>query len=271
MSTEKYTRIDLEFPVRPAVRFGWDSAPHPFLVERISANNERYRGYLRRFQELDDALSRIPVDQSGEGIPCWRNDWMPALDAVSLYGFTNILRPALYLEIGSGMSTKFVRQAIRDQNLTTHIVSIDPHPRSDVDLICDEVVRRPLEDCDLTVFDRLQQGDILFCDNSHRAFQNSDVTVFFTEILPRLKPGVWVGIHDIFLPHDYPEAWLRRFYNEQYLLAAWLLAGDRLQIEFPAYHCAVTAGLRADADPLLSKLHKRGANEGAGAFWFSMR
>ena len=66
----------------------------------------------------------------------------------------------------------------------------------------------------------LSAGDMVFIDNSHRAFQNSDVTVFFTEVLPALPAGVAYGIHDIFLPDDYPAGWSDRFYNEQYLLAA---------------------------------------------------
>jgi hypothetical protein len=44
--------------------------------------------------------------------------------------------------------------------------------------------------------------------------------------LPRLKPGVLIHIHDIFLPYDYPPEWSDRFYNEQYLLACVLLTRE---------------------------------------------
>ena len=33
-----------------------------------------------------------------------------------------------------------------------------------------------------------------------------------------------IGIHDIFLPFDYSWKWQERVYNEQYLLASFLLA-----------------------------------------------
>ncbi len=65
----------------------------------------------------------------------------------------------------------------------------------------------------------------MFFDGSHRVFSNSDASVFFLEVMPRLKPGVIVHIHDIALPDDYPEIWSRRLYNEQYALAAMLLCG----------------------------------------------
>jgi hypothetical protein len=67
---------------------------------------------------------------------------------------------------------------------------------------------------------------------------NSDVTVFFTEVLPVLASGVTIGIHDIFLPYDYPAAWVDRYYSEQYLLACYLLSeASGFEILLPAF-CA---------------------------------
>jgi hypothetical protein len=155
------------------------------------------------------------------------NPFFSALDAISLYGLLGSREPALYFEVGSGNSTKFARRAVSDLHLKTKIISLDPSPRAEIDTLCDRVIRQPLEDVDIALFDELQAGDILFVDNSHRVFQNSDVTVFFLEVLPRLKPGVIVHIHDIFLPFDYPRAWVNRHYSEQYLLATYLLAEYR--------------------------------------------
>ena len=108
----------------------------------------------------------------------------------------------------------------------TRIVSIDPQPRAEVDELCDRVLRVPLEAADLSVFDELSDGDVLFFDGSHRTFMNSDATVFFLEVLPRLADGVLVGVHDVFLPYDYPRDFADRYYSEQYLLAAHLIAGN---------------------------------------------
>jgi len=118
-----------------------------------------------------------------------------------------------------------------DYSKTNRITSFDPLPRAECDALCDHIVRSRLDDADLAVFDDTQPGDVLYMDGSHRCFQNSDVTVFFLEVLPRLRPGVIVGVHDIFLPEDYPPRRMGRFYSEQYVMAAYMLGrGDRLEI-----------------------------------------
>ena len=71
----------------------------------------------------------------------------------------------------------------------------------------------------------LEAGDVLFIDSSHMLRIGSDVQFEYLEILPRLKPGVIVHIHDIFLPAEYPRNWVHDkhiFWNEQYLLQAFL-------------------------------------------------
>lgn len=107
---------------------------------------------------------------------------------------------------------------------------------------------------DLDLFDRLGPDDVPFVDHSHRAFTNSDVTVFFTETLPYLDPGVVYGLHDIVIPADYPPEWNDRFYAEQYRLMTCLLGGamgDRIRL--PGHHVAGQpdlAGILAPEWPL---------------------
>src|SRR5262249_39662840 len=148
-----------------------------------------------------------------------------------LYGMLADLNPARYLEIGSGNSTRFARRAIRDRGLRTRIESVDPHPRAEIDSIADTVIQSPLESLDLKLGTWLSPGAVAFIVGSHRCFMNSDVTVVFLEILPRLQPGVRVHFHDIFLPYDYPPDWADAYYSEQYVLAAFLLGGaSRMKI-----------------------------------------
>src|SRR5262249_24729176 len=138
--------------------------------------------------------------------------FFPGLDVVALYYFLSAFEPTTFLEVGSGNSTMVARRAIRDQRLATTITSIDPMPRANIDGICDVVLREPLENLsDLSIFEQLRAGDILFLDSSHRVFMNSDVSVFFIDILPVLNPGVLVHIHDVFLPDDYPPEWIERY------------------------------------------------------------
>jgi hypothetical protein len=138
--------------------------------------------------------------------------------------------------------------------------------------LCDQIIRKELENCDLSLFADLTAEDVVFVDNSHRSFQNSDVTVFFTEILPLLRSGCHYGIHDIFLPNDYPEAWLSRWYNEQYLLMAYLLGGaDGDEIVLPVHYIQQTPALLATLDPLLRHPALGGAIPLGGAFWMRRR
>ena len=164
----------------------------------------------------------------------------------------------------------FARRAIVDHRLATRIVSIDPAPRAEVDAICDEVLRCPLEEMPLGFFEGVTASDMVFFDGSHRTLQNSDATVFFTEILPMLPVGTLVGAHDIALPFDYPAAWLNRWYSEQYLLACWLLGGDCLRVELPVAYLSHSPSLHATLQPLWDDPGLSGAGTYGGAFWFSI-
>jgi hypothetical protein len=85
------------------------------------------------------------------------------------------------------------------------------------------------------LFDTLQAGDILFIDSSHVAKTGSDVNRLFFDVLPRLAPGVRIHIHDIFLPHEYPQEWVlqdNRSWNEQYLVRALLMYSVGFRVVF---------------------------------------
>lgn len=274
-----YQPIFLDYKIEALPRYGYGKPPHAELARIFAANEDSYRQLLSRFMSFSNDLLRIPSRQqaSSPSEPCWINEWLEGLDTVALYGFVALRNPALVLEVGSGFSTKLVRRAIRDQQLRTKIISIDPRPRAEVDPLCDEIVRLPLEVCDLSVVDRLEPGDIFFMDGSHRSFMNSDVTVFFLEILPRLRPGVLVHIHDIFLPLDYKPWWLQQFYphrywSEQYLLAASLLAGHRnYDVILPNHYVSITPQLAKLLDafwkePQLGEVHR-----GGSSFWIQTR
>ena len=213
--------------------------PHKRLEALIQPSLNFYDNVIKSFEHFLPWLGKIDfdADSTRPASPHWNNPWLPVLDAVALYCFVSQRRPRTYVEIGSGNSTKFVARAVADHGLSTRIISIDPKPRADIDQLCHEVIRQPLEKCNLRLFDSLGENDIVFADNSHRSFMNSDATVFFCEIMPGLRSGVVVGIHDIFLPFDYPADWDLRYYSEQYLLACWLLAGThKFETLLPMYY-----------------------------------
>lgn len=239
--------VTLDYPPQLVPRWGEGKLPHPELYAMFDCDRKEYAALLSRFSELTAVLA----ENNGE--ISWNTGWFDALDAIALYSMTALRRPANYLEIGSGISTKFARKAVRDFGLATNITSVDPQPRAEIDAICNEIIRVGLEDADPAIFERLVPGDFLFMDGSHRTLMNSDCTVFFLEVLPRLKPGVIVHIHDIFLPSDYPTGWRNLYYSEQYLLAAYLLAGEQLKILLPN----AFASTHKELLPLIRKLFIR--------------
>ena len=265
------TVIVLEYPVDARPR--WDEhSPHPLLYEVISRSRGSYAATLQSFLQFADRFRRIPARPSGAdapGDPCWINGWLPALDSIALYSLLALHNPRRYLEVGSGNSTKFARRAISDHHLQTSITSIDPSPRAEIDSICDRVIRQPVEHVVLDTFDVLQPGDILFIDSSHRTFMNSDVTMLFLDVLPRLPAGVLVQVHDVTLPSDYPPQWTGRHYSEQYLLAAYLLGrGDALEIVLPCAFASDDPELHGILAPIWTADWMNQAETYGCSFWF---
>ncbi len=268
------TVVLLDYPINPRRRWVEDN-PHQCLYNIINQNRSSYKAAMQAFLPLSQYFLTIPARRTASSLPtepCWINSWIPALDGVALYGHIVIHKPQIYMEVGSGNSTMFARKAIADHNLGTRIVSIDPCPRAEVAEICDEAIRKPVEEVDLQVFDRLEKNDILLIDNSHRVFMNSDATTMFLDVIPRLKPGVLVAIHDITLPYDYPTEWVNRFYSEQYLLAAYILAkGHLFDIVFPGMFISRDKELRSILAPLWEKEEMKNINTHGNLFWIRMR
>lgn len=261
--------VEFDYPYVPRSR-DWNLLPGGNPYRKIIAQNDAaYAALLKGLLDLKPHLDQIPVRGPETGLePFWANDWLPAVDAMAIYGLLAKNNPRVFLEVGSGNSTKFAKRAIKDHGLRTTIISVDPYPRADIDLLCDQTVRKPLEETDLNLFRDLGAEDMLFIDNSHRSFQGSDVTVFFTEILPILGKGCLYGIHDIFIPDDYPAEWVSKFYNEQYLLMAYLLGGaNGDEIVLPAAHICHAPELRSILAPLLDGLASQGAHPFGASFW----
>jgi hypothetical protein len=264
----------LDYPVKTRQRWTIDN-PHKELYTIISTNRPAYEKYLLSFLRLTDSLIKIPANRSASLSviePCWINGWMPALDGVALYGFMVNNNPNIYMEVGSGNSTKFARKAIIDYQLKTKIISIDPCPRDAIDSICDVVIRKPVEEIDVSLFTQLNNNDILYIDNSHRILMNSDATTVFLDVLPKLNPGVFVEFHDIALPFDYSIGYGgERCYSEQYLLAAYLLArGAIFEIVCPNMFISYDKELSSILMPLWQKKEMENVEQSGCSFWLKI-
>jgi hypothetical protein len=261
-----YLALDHPPSAEDTPRYGYGRPEHRRLAALFARREDAFRAELARMQAFASDLLAIGR-AAAPGEPCWLNPWFSGLDAISLYSYLRLRAPRRYVEVGSGFSTRFAARAIRDGALPTAITSIDPSPRADVDSLCDEVVRTPLELIDLARFGDLEAGDVVLVDSSHRVFMNSDVTAFFLDVLPELAPGVLVGVHDVFLPEDYPPHWADRYRSEQYVVAAYLLAeGPWLEAVLPCRYVSVRPALTA-ALPLLADPTLAGIAPASTALW----
>ena len=208
----------------------------------------------REFRSIDfgwDAQLQLLRDLSAFRIEFeaadFKNDYFNGLDAAVFYSLIRHLRPRRVIEIGSGYSTRFAHKALTRNADGGRLTCIEPHPEERLNglRLSVEVIQKRVEEIDVDFFSCLEANDILFIDSSHTVKFGSDVCYEFLEILPRLKRGVWVHVHDIFFPHDYPAEWLlkrRLALNEQYLLEAFLsfnpafspqLANHWLGLDYP--------------------------------------
>ena len=151
-------------------------------------------------------------------------------DAELLYSLVRLRKPARIIEIGSGHSTLVARKAIaatrqEDPTYSCEHICVEPYEAEWLEDTGVTVVRQRAEKLGAEFFAVLERGDLLFIDSSHIIRPQGDVLFEFLELLPSVQAGVLVHVHDIFTPKDYPKEWvvdIQRFWNEQYLLEAFL-------------------------------------------------
>jgi hypothetical protein len=275
----------------PAVADRWDHhvrpihyyEPLPDFRAVTAAAAERRRvspsiefdvdGQCRLVRRLGDAYRAEIAALHSSGAFDFGNDYFAGFDAAMYYAIIRDARPARVIEIGSGMSTRIAALAIgrnRSEGHGGEIICIEPFPQARLtdNMPAVTLIERPVEQVDLETFDALQSNDILFIDSSHAVKFGGDVCREFLEILPRLKRDVWVHVHDIFFPRDYPAPWLidRRWaFNEQYLLEAFLSFNHAFAVRASNYWLALEH--RGDAETLAPAAIWPGADLGCGSFW----
>ena len=190
-------------------------------------------GQLSLFEEL----TRFYADQpfTAEAQPGFRfyfdNPAYSYFDAIVFYALLRHLRPRRVIEVGSGFSScVLLDTSERFLDGAVQCTFVEPYPDLLLSLLKPgdreriRLLSSNLQEVDLGTFDELADGDLLFIDSSHVAKTGSDVNHLFFEILPRLGNGVYVHIHDIFHPFEYPKEWVYqgRAWNEAYVLRAFL-------------------------------------------------
>lgn len=203
----------------------------------IDLNIKRQLELLAQFRYSEELLA-IPRTRRAELEYFYINDAFGPGDGEYFYSAIRHFRPARLVEIGSGHSTLMARNAIArnrhdDGQYACQHVCVEPYEQPWLEKLGIDIVRTPVEKLERSLFVNLQANDILFIDSSHMIRPQGDVLFEYLDILPRLQPGVLVHVHDIFTPYDYPNEWVIdkiRFWNEQYLLEAFLTGNNRFEV-----------------------------------------
>lgn len=173
------------------------------------------------------------------------------LDALVLYMMIRNIKPKRYFEVGSGLSTYYCSLAAKENaknGESLKIKCIEPYPFERLYSIQNiEVIQDEVQNAERNLFLELETNDILFIDSSHVVKIDGDVPFLYLEILPVLKKGVIVHIHDIPFPFNTPypaEQWVLgktktspnwpMYWNEAMLLQAFLMFNNSYEIVMSA-------------------------------------
>jgi predicted O-methyltransferase YrrM len=220
------------------------NAPSSLAGVRIDVESQR--AFTRLLARRKDECLALPDYESvtrqglGEGYSL--------IDAHTLYLVLRHFQPQKMIEVGSGVSTLFALEALQknareggaELSGAPAISCIEPYPRKGLLKLADagkaRLIRQFVQDAPLETFQELGENDVLFIDSSHVLKLDSDVQYLYLEILPRLRKGVIIHIHDIFFPFATPpdtETWIfrqRQFWNESPLVQAFLAFNPAFEI-----------------------------------------
>lgn len=219
---------------------------------------------------FQEELQKIP--QEGKAPEYYyHNGSFQSGDAELYYSLIRHLKPERIIEVGSGFSTLVALKGIEKNSMVSgqkaSITCIEPYEMPMLNSLPIDLIRKRVEEVDLSIFAQLKENDMVFIDSSHIIRPGGDVQHVILTILPMLRKGVWIHFHDIFTPANYPMEWLRdeyRLWNEQYMLEAFLSMNKSFVIK-----CALNflknnhAASVASCFPILAKEPDRQP----GSFW----
>ncbi len=253
----------------------WDT---PSTLPGIDMNESMQRNLLRKdFRSFQNEYEQFPTEPAASPSRFhFNNGLFDGIDALLAYCMVRHFQPRLIIEIGSGYSSLLLGEAVA-KNAQSKLTCIEPFPQEFLKSGfpgLHRLIEKKVEEIEVEFFSELNSGDVLFIDSSHTVKIGGDVNYLFLEVLPRLKPGVIVHIHDIFLPFDYRRDWVVdefRFWGEQYLLHAFLTFNSEFEVLMASSYMAhkYLDDLKA-AFPSLENLGTSSPNSakwGGGSFW----
>lgn len=158
------------------------------------------------------------------------------IEAQSIYLFLRYFKPSKIIEVGCGLST-YCMLAASEKNKTESSVNynhicVEPYPKEWLRSAPIKLIENKVQNLNASFFDELNPGDLLFIDSSHQVRTGGDVSFLFLEIIPKLKAGVFIHVHDIYFPYLYPRDTLSTFIHpmESALLYALLNGNSKMEI-----------------------------------------
>lgn len=216
----------------------WLKEYEVFGIDWNIDNQKKVNSIIAEFKnepEQQETYEKVLKKGFGEGFPI--------IESYYLYCFIRYLKPKKVIEVGSGMSTYYTLQAcLKNKEETgnfTEIVCVEPYPRKPFfQFEKDGLIKfyhSEAQDVPLDLFKSLEEGDVLFIDSSHVLKIDSDVTYLYLQVIPNLKKGVIIHIHDICFPYLTLMPEDKRFrssllWNETSILSAILTGNDSFEI-----------------------------------------
>ncbi|MEM0203274.1 MAG: class I SAM-dependent methyltransferase [Archaeoglobaceae archaeon] len=210
----------------------------------INMNEEFQLRLLQEFSLLyGKEFNGLPLNKTSELRYYVYNGNFESVDGEIYYSMIRYFKPKRIIEVGAGFSTLLAIEALmknKEEGYDCELIAIEPYPseilkeafRTHRSLRL-KLIEKEVQEFEPSNFETLEENDILFIDSTHVAKIGSDVPYLYLRVLPRLKKGVLVHSHDIFLPLEYPKEWIfekLRFWNEQYLLMLFLMFNNSFEV-----------------------------------------
>ncbi len=252
----------------------------PSALVGVDLDEQSQMALLSQFDDMyKQEYKQFPANKTSSSKPYdyfVNNHTFESVDGEILYCIIRHFKPKRIIEIGSGNSTFMSALAIQknkeqDPMYTCEFTAIEPYPNKvlqDGIPNLSNLIKESVQNVPMSIFERLDENDILFIDSSHVLNVGGDVQYEYNEILPRLNKGVFIHVHDIFLPFEYPEKWVRQehlFWTEQYLLQAFLTYNAAFKVIWAGQY------MHRNHPELLEKAFRTYNREkvwvGPGSFW----
>jgi len=228
----------------------WDLRPKQIPGIDLNENFQLWllkNEFPKYVYEYDFPLKRSDIKKPGEFY--FDNHMFANTDAEVYYCMIRYFKPRIVVEVGGGRSTQICYEAsqksLKLHNTKTNIFVIEPFPNREILIPMSKdsihLMKNKVENIDTDFFSQLNENDILFIDSTHVIKSGGDVNYLFLDILPRLKPGVVVHIHDIRLPYEVKKTDIidcGLFFTEEYMLRAFLIGNREFEVLWGTYFMA---------------------------------